>query len=248
MKKIFSFLLCITLILCLGTSAFAEGTDSSRNEFLKAYYDKMNTIIELRSQTKTVLDTNHQLEAAIKSKKPVGQPQEIKNALTSIKDLVAKNKSLVSQAKDLDAQRKKLRNQYKEVSKGKNADPAKAKALSDQILDLTNKIEAIRTQVNSNNTAIVPLKDKIKAYSSNKKAENNAIKPLKEQLKALTSVIKSEEAAKNTIWTQFSQNVKSKNYTAAIENLDSIIKAKTKIIADLKSRTDILNNISNALN
>lgn len=248
MKKVLSLFLSLTLVLGLGTSAFAEGTtDNSRNEFLKVYYEKMNTIVELRAQTKAVVDTNHQIEASIKAKKPVGQPQDIKDALAKIKDLVAKNKALVAQAKDLDAQRKTLRIQYVEVAKTKNADPAKAKALSDQIIALTNQIETIRTQVKANNDAIIPLRDKIRDYSSNKKAENTTIKPLYEQLKALTATIKAEETAKNALWTQFSQNVKNKDYTSAAANLDSIIQAKTKIIADLKSRTDILNNIFNSL-
>lgn len=259
MKRIISTILMVIMLLGTSTVAFAEGTTTSpqpnltseqqqaRDQFLSVYLDKMTKLADLRAQTKAAEDANNTIASQIKVKEKASTAsQQNQDAIDKIKTVAQQNKDLVTQAKTLNTQRVTLRKQFDEAVK--NRDTNTAASLKDQILSITNQIEGLRAQAKANMDSVQALKDQVKAYRDTVKAKQDKIKPLFQQAKDIHQKIVNEEKAKNALWGTYKQNIQAKDYTAAGNTLQSILDAKTQIIADIKARGDILNQILSNLN
>lgn len=266
MKKILSALLTISLISSMSTIAYAEGNDTTtpaqtvkaaqnetltpeqkqaRDAFLKVYYDYMNQLVALRQQTQEAQTANNTAAKQIKDK------LKAKTALSSdtvskLKDLAAQRKSLVEQAKQLHQQRLSLRTQYKDAVKAKDVD--KMKSIEQQILDLNNQISDLKAKDDAIKAQIEPLKEQIKSIKDANSQLKANVKNLLEQAKTIHETIKTQEQEKAQLWNTYKENIKNKDYAAAETTLKSIVDKKAAILANIKQRGTILNQILASLN
>jgi chromosome segregation ATPase len=245
MKKILSLFIIFTMLL--GASSIVLADDqTSRDAFDKVYMDNMATIVDLRAQTQSEVNGNNVISAKIKDKLNAATVSQTNSeAIVKIKAVIAQNKDLETQARAIYAQKKTLKAQWEKSVKAK--DTISMNALETQILSLTTQIESLRTQILANIATVKPLEDQVKAYSNATKALRAKVQPLINQVKKDHDKIAEEEKTKNGYWTKFSADVKSKNYSGAANDLQSIISAKTQIIADIKSRGNDLNNTLKAI-
>lgn len=255
MKKVISAVLALSMVLGTATISKAAGATTpltpeqqeARQKYLPIHLEKMTQLTDLRTQTKTVVDNNNNLTKQIKDKvQSVKDSQQNKDTIASIKSTLQKNKDLVAQAKDLNNQRAEAQKQFKEAVKAK--DTTAANAAKEKVLALNSQIESLRQQIKANSDSVKPLKDQITALRNSVKSIKDQAKPLEQQAKDLRQKISEQEKAKNQLWQTYKSNIQAKDYTTAANTLQSIIDAKTKILADIKSRGDILNNILSVVN
>jgi chromosome segregation ATPase len=250
MKKVISTVLALSMVLGTATISKAAGTatpltpeqQEARQKYLPIHLEKMTQLTDLRAQTKTAVDNNNNLAKQIKDKvQSLKASQQNKDSIASIKATLQKNKDLVAQAKDLNNQRADAQAKFREAVKAK--DTAAANDAKNTILNLNSQIESIRQQIKANSDSVKPLKDQITALRNSMKSLKDQIKPLEQQAKNLHDQIASEEQAKNQLWQTYKSNIQAKDYTTAATTLQSIIDAKTKILANIKASGDVLNNI-----
>lgn len=206
----------------------------------------MNQIVDLRVQTSAAVAANQALSSQIKDKYKTLSSKLSADDIAKIKATAQQNKDLATQAKNLNTQRQELKKEYNAAINAR--DTVTMKTLTPKILDLSNQINTIRQQIQTNIAQIKPLRDQAKAYSDAIKAKKAQLQPSIQQEKDIHTKIINEQKAKDALWQTFSANIKAKDYTAAGNTLQLIINAKTQIISDIKNRGVILTNILNTFN
>lgn len=263
MKKLLSALLTISLISSTATIAYAEGNGTTttspttqngtltpeqkqaKDSFLKVYYDYMNQLVALKNQIQEAQTANNNAAKQIKDKVKAKTTAN-SDTVSKLKDLAAQRKTLVEQAKQLHQQRITLKTQYKDAVKAKDVD--KMKSIEQQILDLNNQISELKSKDDAIKAQIDPLKEQLKNIKdSNKELKDNTKNQL-EQAKSIQETIKALEQEKTQLWTTYKENIKNKDYTAAEATLKSILDKKTSILANVKQRGTILNQVLSSLN
>ena len=253
MKKLFSIILTIVIVISLGANVFAAGTadtltpaqKSAKDAFMATYYTQWQTLVELRVQTVKVLETNKDLRTQITTTAKSNSTLD-KDSLVKIKATIQQNKDIHTQIKALDVQRKGLVTKWHAAVKVK--DIKAMSSISDQIKAVSFQIAALKSQIASNYDAIKPLKDQVRIYRDTISKRKTTLAPIKLLEKAQHDKIVSEEKAKSELWVAYRTNITNKDYAGAQTTFQSIIDAKKQILQDIQANTANLNNILAAFN
>lgn len=251
MKKILALVVTASLLMGTSTVVFAEGNEAvteektklteeqkqARSEYIVDHAELMKQLTELRAEVKTTVEANHKTLTEVKEKlkAKAGINEEV---VTKLKELAAEAKPLIEEVKQIHQQRVALRSQYKEAVKAKDLE--KMKSLKQQMTDLNSKVESIKSKLQTLKTEAAPIREEVKAAKDTRKQLKESLKPSYDQAKAVGETINALQTEKQQLWKSYEENIKSRNYAAAEENLKSIIAKKAQILDNLKKRGAIL--------
>lgn len=243
MKKIIFILLAVIFLTSSNIVVYGQETTQliERSDFLNEYLVKMQTIVDLRVKTEAARKQNNEIVKQIKNLINDSNRISVENKVGQIKAIHQESKDLLDQAKTYATQRTDIRKQWQNALKER--DTEKATTNKDQITEITKKIEDIRIKIKSNNELIKPLINEVKIYRDANKEKIEQAKVLISKVTTMQNKIASERIVKNTLWQDFSNEVKGKKYAQALTVMDSIISEKQVILADIEEKNLTLNEI-----
>jgi chromosome segregation ATPase len=187
-----------------------------------------NQFIDLRQQDKdldvTMKAQNDQNRSAGKALHATISSDDI----AKIKAVQDQNKSLRASNQPLLVQWNLLHKEYRDAQKAK--DQKLSIELRLQINGMKTQVQALSTQIKSNEASIKDVKDRVTAAWKKINAVYNLIKPIRQQMTPLWNNVKSLEQQKAAAWKVFDTAVNNGDTSGAVQSLTQIISLKQQII------------------
>jgi chromosome segregation ATPase len=249
LPRTFVFFLAIIVVMSGASTVFADSSSQSSSSTSvttatygtstvtsSTYYDGStspidalyNQIIDLRQQEKdldvTMKAQNDQNTSASKALHATISSDD----LAKIKAVQDQNKSLRASNQPMLDQWNLLHKEYRDAQKAKNQKLSIELRL--QINGMKTQVQALSTQIKSNEASIKDVKDRVTAAGKKINAVYNLIKPIRQQMTALWNNVRSLEQQKAAAWKVFDTAVNNGDTSGAVQSLTQIVSLKQQII------------------